>query len=347
MSRIRVIIEEDLKFAADYDLPGLTKGGTLSILLHAGIMFLTIMVSQHQEKSEIQLTEITLVDQIIPMPEPQAPPPPMAPPLPEEKSVWDFLKQVIPIKAEDALTQKLPLELPKKMPELAAAVMPDALKLGQKKDMDKPAMIGKPLDLVGRKAVKGPAAMNINALKMGKKMDSLAASSSNLPSGIKLGKKSGWLPVKQAPIVNAQRFARRANLKARGGSLADMPTIKKPAAKKKQAEFSTANLTIKRQGNTFQIFGPIKNRPILEKYLPKYPRWAEEQGLECTVSLHFFVFPSGQVKTNLYVEQSSGYSEMDKLAIKALKAFRFAPLGSSERQEEQEGVIIFYFRLSR
>ncbi len=345
MSRIRVIIEEDMKFAADYDLPGLTKGGTLSILMHAGIMFLATLISQQQQQSDIQLTEITLVEQIIPIPEPQAPPP-MAPP-PEQKNVWDFLKQVIPLKADDMLAQKLPMELPKKQAELAAPLMPDALKLGQKKDLDKPAMIGKPLDLVGQKAVKGPSAMNINPLKMGKKMDSLASSASRLPSGIRLGKKSGWLPGKQAPIVNAQRFARRANLKARGGALADMPTIKKPAAKKKQMDFSTANLTIKRQGNTFQIFGPLKNRRILEKYLPKYPRWAEEQGLECTVSLHFFVFSNGQVKSNLYVEQSSGYSEMDKLAIKALKAFRFAPLGSSERQEEQEGVIIFYFRLSR
>ncbi len=346
MSRIRVVIEEDLKFAEDYDFSGLAKGGALSIIIHTGIMFLALMVSQHQEKSEIELTEITLVDQIIPMPEPQAPPPPMAPP-PEQKNVWDFLKQVMPIKADDVLTQKLPLELPKKMAALAAPGIPDALKLGQKKDMNKPAMIGKPLDLVGRKAVKGPAAMNINPLKMGKKKDSLALGSSSLPSGIRLGKKSGWLPGKQAPIVNAQRFARRANLKARGGALADMPTIKKPVAKKKRGDFSTANLTIKRQGNTFQIFGPLKDRRILEKYLPKYPRWAEEQGLECTVSLHFFVYPNGQVKTNLYVEQSSGYSEMDKLAIKALQAFRFAPLGSSGRQEEQEGVIIFYFRLSR
>ena len=50
------------------------------------------------------------------------------------------------------------------------------------------------------------------------------------------------------------------------------------------------------------------------------------------------------MKNNLYVEASSGYPEMDNLAMKALRAFKFAPIASGE---EQEGGIIFYFRLSR
>jgi len=345
MGKLRVIIEEEEKFAADYDIAGLSKGGFFSLFLHASIFFLVAMVTHHQKKADVLLTEITLVDQIIPIPEEEEPPPPMPVEPPKEKNVWDFLKQAIPIKHKPELANNLPIELPKKEAKPEMAPMPDALKLGSKKNLDKPMMADKPLDLVGRKAVKAPAGMNVNPLQMTKRKDSLATTS-QLPSGIKLGKKSSFLPARQAPVVNTQRFARRANLQARGGSLADMPVIKKPIKKKKIA-FNTADLVIKREKNTFKIFGPLKDRPILKKYLPRYPRWAEEQGIECSVSLHFFVLPDGRVKDNLFVEQSSGYSEMDKLATKALRAFKFAPLGSGVRQEEQEGIIVFYFRLSR
>jgi TonB family protein len=341
---IRIIIEEEERFAADYDIPGLSKGGFISLFGHAAVFFMVAMVTHQKEKTELLLTEISLVDQIIPIPEEEEPPPPVPIAPLEKKNVWDFLKQTIPIKRKAELANQLPIDLPKKQDKIEMA-MPDALKLGSKKDMDKP-MMDKPLDLVGRKAVKQPAGMNMNALKMNKRKDSLA-NTAKLPSGIKLGKKSSFLPQQQRAVVNTKQFARRANLQARGGSLADMPTIKKPKKKKKILAFDTSNLTIKREKNTFQIFGPLKDRRRIKIYLPKYPRWAEEQNIECSVSLHLFVLPSGIVKNNLYVEQSSGYSELDKLALTALSKFQFAPLGSGARQEEQEGVIVFYFRLSR
>jgi|GEM_PF-1360210 len=346
MESIRVVIDEEMKFAGDFDVPGLTKGGTFSILLHFSILLLITMASSHKKKSELMLTEITMVDQIIPEPEPEEPVPqqPQAPP-PEEKNVWDFLKQAIPIKADQPMSAQLPIDLPKKQAQPEMAAMPDALKLGDKKDMA-PSMMDKPLDLVGRKAVAAPAGMNVNPLQMNKKQDSLAMTS-QLPSGINLGKSSSFLPSKQAPVVSADAFAKRANLGARGGGLADMPAIQKPVETKKKMDFDTSSLKIERSGNTFKIFGALQNRQRLSVYLPKYPRWAEEQGLECTVSIHFFVLPDGTVKDNLFVEQSSGYAEMDSLAMKALQAFKFAPLGPAEKQEEQEGVIVFYFRLSR
>lgn len=341
MDGLRIIIDEDMKFAGDFDFPGLGKGSAFSIFMHGMIFLIAIMVTHHQQKSEVKLTEITMVDQIIPVPEeePEAPPPPVAPP--KDTNVWDFLKQVVPVKQQLAAAPQLPIELPKAQKQDLAA-MPQALDLGSKKDMNKPSMMDKPLDLVGRKAVAAPAGMDINPMQMNRKSDALATTS-QLPTGLQLGAKSSWLPQREAPIVNAGQFARRADLQARGGSLADMPTLKKPAEQKK-VEFDTSSLKIERTGNTFKIFGALQNRPISEKYLPKYPRWAEEQGLECNVSIHFFVLQDGTVKNNLFIEQSSGYSEMDQLAMKALRAFKFAPIAKSE---EQEGVIVFYFRLSR
>jgi TonB family protein len=316
MDNIRIVIDEEMKFAGDYDISGLAQGGTFSITLHGLIFLLAILITHHQKKSDIKLTEITMVDQVIPMPEEEAPPPPPVAP-PKDKNVWDFLKQVIPVK-QDQLAQQLPMELPKTQKQQLAE-MPKALDLGSKKDLDKPSLMDKPLDLVGKKSVQVPAGMDVNPLKMQKRNDSLATSS-QLPAGIQLGAKSSFLPSAQAPIVNANQFARRANLDARGGSLADMPVIKKPEVKK-AIDLDSSSLKIERTGNTFKIFGALENRPISERYLPKYPRWAEEQGLECNVTIHFFVQPDGGVKNNLYVEASSGYPEMDNLAMKALRAF--------------------------
>jgi TonB family protein len=339
MDNIRIVIDEEIKFAGDYDFPGLAQGGTFSVTLHGLIFLIAILITHHEKKNDIKLTEITMVDQVIPVPEEEAPPPPAVAP-PKDKDVWDFLKKVIPVKAEQ-LQQQMPVELPKTQKQ-ELAEMPKALDLGAKKNLDKPSLMDKPLDLVGKKSVAVPVGMDVNPLKMQKRNDSLATSS-QLPTGIQLGAKSSFLPSAQAPIVNANQFARRANLDARGGALADMPTIKKPEVKK-AVNLDSSSLKIERSGNTFKIFGALENRPISERYLPKYPRWAEEQGLECNVTIHFFVVPDGSVKNNLYVEASSGYPEMDNLAMKALRAFKFAPIASGE---EQEGGIIFYFRLSR
>ncbi len=341
----RIIIEEDRKFAGDFDPPGLIKGSLTSLLLHGSILFLIAFFSHQQAKNDLMLTEITMVEQIIPIPEEQAPPPPPIPMPKEETNVWDFLKQAIPLKKAPELASQLPMELPKKADAPKLSAMPDALKLGSKKDLDKPSMANQPLDLVGKKAVRAPAGMDINPLQMNKKNTSLAKTA-NLPTGIKLGKKSSFASARQAPVLNTQRFAKRANLQTRGGSLMDMPTIKKKKVEKK-VDLSGAGLTMNREQNTFQVFGEIANRKVLKMFMPRYPRWAEEQGIECTVSIHLFVMPSGDVKNNLYVEQGSGYGEIDNLAMEALKRFKFAPLMPSERQVEQEGTIAFYFRLSR
>ena len=74
------------------------------------------------------------------------------------------------------------------------------------------------------------------------------------------------------------------------------------------------------------------------------PKHLVERIYEGIEGAELFVVPDGTVKNNLYVEASSGYPEMDNLAMKALRAFKFAPIAGGE---EQEGGIIFYFRLSR
>lgn len=94
----------------------------------------------------------------------------------------------------------------------------------------------------------------------------------------------------------------------------------------------------------FSITGPLSHRKILSIKLPKYPRWAEESGLEAQISIRLTVTPNGKVKSNLFIEQTSGYPEFDQLVMDAVSGIRFVPL---ERQEfvEEWGVATFNFKL--
>jgi TonB family protein len=95
-----------------------------------------------------------------------------------------------------------------------------------------------------------------------------------------------------------------------------------------------------------EIGGDIANRPIVHKRLPDYPSWALRQGLSGTVVLQFWVTPSGQVRTEkVIVLQTTGYSNLDEVAISALKSWKFEPLAANVRQEDQSGTLVIRFIL--
>lgn len=95
----------------------------------------------------------------------------------------------------------------------------------------------------------------------------------------------------------------------------------------------------------FDIQGPLNNRPILHKVIPQYPAWAEEQGIIGSVRIWFTVTSDGQVRSNMRVTKTTGYPELDKLALDALKQWRFAGFNSSD-EASQWGIITFTFSLS-
>ncbi len=95
----------------------------------------------------------------------------------------------------------------------------------------------------------------------------------------------------------------------------------------------------------FEIAGPLNNRPILHKVIPQYPAWAEEQGIIGSVRIWFTVTPDGAVRTNMRVTKTTGYPELDKLALDALKEWRFAVFNTSD-DSSQWGIITFTFSLS-
>ncbi len=100
------------------------------------------------------------------------------------------------------------------------------------------------------------------------------------------------------------------------------------------------------RGTNFMVAGPISQREITRKVVPRYPKWALERRISGTVVVRLWVQPNGQVKGTPTVECSSGYPDLDQVVIDALRAWEFAPLGPNVKAEDQWGVITFKFTLS-
>ncbi len=113
------------------------------------------------------------------------------------------------------------------------------------------------------------------------------------------------------------------------------------AERRAQTGVDTAKkLSLARGGS---ISGEVKDREILHRENPAVPRWLEEKGVEAEVVIRFVVNPDGEVGDKIFVEKTSGYAELDRLAIEALKKFIFAPLPLNVRQVEQSGTIVIRF----
>jgi len=97
----------------------------------------------------------------------------------------------------------------------------------------------------------------------------------------------------------------------------------------------------------FEIRGPLSGRAILYKDIPSYPEWAEKEGIEAGVSVHFVVLSNGKVKDNIYVVRTSGYPVLDKLVMEALRNWEFACLQGDLYGKEEWGVLTFYFSLEK
>jgi TonB family protein len=118
--------------------------------------------------------------------------------------------------------------------------------------------------------------------------------------------------------------------------------IKKVKAERKQGAPVDAAKHLSLSRDTL-ISGEVKGREILHREAPVVPRWLEEKGVEVEVVISFVVNPDGEVGDRLYVEKTSGYAELDRLAIDAIKKYEFAPLPLTVKQAEQKGSIVIRF----
>lgn len=331
-------ISECSRFGGDFDFPGLRQGLTVALVIHGLLFIAFLLTSYHAQTSQVVLTEITLVDQIIPIPEPVSPTHPSPIPAVKEFNLFDLIhppKSLNPMPSQLNSMPSLP-SLPKAQ---SAASEPKALNINQKTALAIPGENGIALDLVGKKRAAGPGTLDVPKDLIKPRDNALSTSVPSTAGVVALqGKANGFSM--SGPITQRISIG-RPSLQARGGRLADLPRITKPRDTKAAAVEQSKPISSPNQRG-FQIYGELQNRPITKKVLPPYPRWAEEENWCGAVRIRFWVLPDGKVKDNLLIETSSGWSEIDTLAAKSLKEFVFAPLTGSQ---EQEGVIEFYFRL--
>lgn len=102
-----------------------------------------------------------------------------------------------------------------------------------------------------------------------------------------------------------------------------------------------------KKNSPFSMEGPLKYRRIKVMQMPPYPRWAEEKGIEATVSFRIWVDVKGKVKDNMYLEKTSGYSDLDAVVKEALLKFNFVPLPAGAPEEDEWGVATFKFELKK
>jgi len=91
-----------------------------------------------------------------------------------------------------------------------------------------------------------------------------------------------------------------------------------------------------------EIEGPLSRRKVLKYYVPVFPPWARERGLlEASVAIKFYVDNAGRVLDNASVETTSGYGALDRVALDAIRKWRFEPLSGAVSR--QWGIITFRF----
>lgn len=76
----------------------------------------------------------------------------------------------------------------------------------------------------------------------------------------------------------------------------------------------------------------------------EYPDWAKEQAIDAKVVLMFKVLPNGSVDSSVIVKRTSGWRQLDELAIKSLRNFLFEPLSPGTPQVPQWGELSFHFK---
>jgi TonB family protein len=132
-----------------------------------------------------------------------------------------------------------------------------------------------------------------------------------------------------------------------GGSISGISGIPDEAAElDKQLAATTAAASRGQQPKkSFEIAGPLNNRSITHKVIPQYPAWAEEQGIIGSVRIWFTVTSDGTVRSNMRVTKTTGYPDLDKLALEALRQWTFAPFETAD-ESNQWGIITFTFSLS-
>ncbi|MFA6092903.1 MAG: TonB family protein [Elusimicrobiota bacterium] len=79
-------------------------------------------------------------------------------------------------------------------------------------------------------------------------------------------------------------------------------------------------------GAAWSLEGPIGNRRLLHREIPRCPDWVAERGLDLSVQIRFQVLSDGSVHRAAAVRRTSGFPDLDRRALDALLHWRFEPI---------------------
>jgi TonB family protein len=77
---------------------------------------------------------------------------------------------------------------------------------------------------------------------------------------------------------------------------------------------------------SFTLEGPVGSRRLVKRVLPESPEWVAQRQLDLRVQIRFQVLADGSVKPGAVISRTSGFPELDRRALDAIKRWRFAPL---------------------
>lgn len=131
----------------------------------------------------------------------------------------------------------------------------------------------------------------------------------------------------------------RADLAAGGHADGDLPA---PAYDMERDGFDPApGAKGEASGLAWSIAGPIGTRRIVRRAVPQSPSWLAERGLEVSVRIRFEVLPTGQVKPGAVIERTSGFPDVDRRALQAIRRWRFEAAPGARR--DAWGTVTFRF----
>lgn len=95
-------------------------------------------------------------------------------------------------------------------------------------------------------------------------------------------------------------------------------------------------------GLSWSLEGPAGGRRLLKRALPSSPDWVSQRGLELSVRVKFQVQPDGTVRPGSVIKSTSGFPEIDRRALEALKLWRFQAV-PARAGPETWGIVTFRF----
>ncbi|MBI5631216.1 MAG: TonB family protein [Elusimicrobia bacterium] len=98
---------------------------------------------------------------------------------------------------------------------------------------------------------------------------------------------------------------------------------------------------------SWSLDGPLGSRRLLKRAVPESPEWLARRGLEVSVEIKFQVREDGSVKRGAVIKKTSGFPEVDRRALDALRLWKFEPRNSRASETAQPwGVVTFRFLIS-